>query len=122
MFQLDILHLVASQQAEHAWKLSPTLFLVLCHAVHTVQPLCRRVRVLCPPDISSKLDSITSSQQALQLIASHGSSELGFLQFFNLHRSQPAIQQIVRDTQLAGTAAQLLGTRRVRLYQVRECK
>jgi hypothetical protein len=74
--------------------------------------------VLCPPKVVSRLDSITSPQQALQLIASHGSSELGFLQFFNLHRSQPAISQLVRDPQLAGTAAQLLDARRVRLYQV----
>lgn len=79
--------------------------------------------MLCPPEVGSsiRLDSITSPQQALQLIASHGSSELGFLQFFNLHRSQPAISQLVRDPQLAGTAAQLLGARRVRLYQVRVC-
>lgn len=82
-----------------------------------------RVRVLCPPEVgsSSRLDNITSPQQALQLIASHGSSELGFLQFFNLHRSQPAISQLVRDPQLAGTAVQLLGARRIRLYQVRVC-
>lgn len=82
--------------------------------------LCR-VRVLCPPEIGSKLDSITTPQQALELLASHGSSELGFLQFFNLHRSQPDIQQLVRDPMLAGTAAQLLAARRVRLYQVGAC-
>lgn len=74
--------------------------------------------MLCPPNISTKLDSITTPQQALQLIALHGSSELGFLQFFNLHRTQPVIDQLVRDRQLAGTAAQLLGARKVRLYQV----
>jgi hypothetical protein len=87
---------------------------------HTARllPLLCRVRVLCQPEIGSRLDSITTPQQALELLASHGSSELGFLQFFNLHRSQPDIQQLVRDPRLAGTAAQLLAARRVRLYQV----
>lgn len=43
--------------------------------------------------------------------------QLGFLQFFNLHRSQAAIAQLVRHPALAGTAAQLLGAKRLRLYQ-----
>lgn len=84
-------------------------------------PVCtlHRVRVLCPPEVSSRQDSITSPQQALQLIASHGSSELGFLQFFNLHRTQELINQLVRDRRLTATAAQLLGCSKLRLYQVR---
>lgn len=52
---------------------------------------------------------------------SHGSSKLGFLQLFNVHPTQPAIDQLIRDGQLAGTAAQLLGTRNVRPYQVNGC-
>jgi hypothetical protein len=87
------------------------------HTTHAVS-LLRRVRVLCPPEIGSRLDNISTPQQALELLASHSSSDLGFLQFFNLHRSQPDIQQLVRDPCLAGTAAQLLVARRVRLYQV----
>jgi hypothetical protein len=58
----------------------------------TTQPfLCPcRVRVLCP-DCQDHLGSIHSEAQALALIQQHGSSELGFLQFFNLHRTQPLI-------------------------------
>lgn len=86
--------------------------------IHTCDQLSCRVRVLCPPEVTKDLDRITTPQQALQLIASHGSSDLGFLQFFNLHRTQPAVDLLVRSKQLAGTAAQLLGARKLRLYQV----
>jgi hypothetical protein len=46
--------------------------------------------VLCP-DCREQLGSISSEAQALRLIQQHGSSELGFLQFFNLHRTQALI-------------------------------
>jgi hypothetical protein len=49
-----------------------------------------RVRVLCP-DCQEQLGSIASEAQALALIQQHGSSELGFLQFFNLYRTQTLI-------------------------------
>ncbi|KAF6256823.1 hypothetical protein COO60DRAFT_1640423 [Scenedesmus sp. NREL 46B-D3] len=65
----------------------------------------------------AQLGSISSEAQALELIRQHGSSELGFLQFFNLHRTQPMIAELVRSQQLAATAAQLLGVKRLRLYQ-----
>eukprot|EP00879_Flechtneria_rotunda_P030626 GHRR01033285.1.p1 GENE.GHRR01033285.1~~GHRR01033285.1.p1 ORF type:complete len:277 (+),score=84.27 GHRR01033285.1:143-973(+) len=73
------------------------------------------VRVLCPK--LKDLNGIKSEQQALQLIKQQGNSELGFLQFFNLHRMEPAIQQLVWSKQLAAAAAQLLSVQRLRLYQ-----
>lgn len=82
---------------------------ILCH--------CCRVRVLCP-DCQDQLGSIRSEAQALALIQQHGSSELGFLQFFNLHRSKGLIAELVRSKQLAATAAQLLAAKKLRLYQV----
>lgn len=74
--------------------------------------------MLCPPEVTASLDAVTTMQQALHLISAHGSNELGFLQFFNLHRSQPVIDALVRDRQLTATAAQLLGVKKLRLYQV----
>jgi hypothetical protein len=69
----------------------------LCKCLHSLllvkakhlnkQYLFCRVRVLCP-DCHDQLRSISNEAQALELIQQHGSSELGFLQFFNLHRSQ----------------------------------
>jgi hypothetical protein len=55
------------------------------------------VRVLCP-DCQEQLGSISSEAQAMALIQQHGSSELGFLQFFNLHRTQ----QLIAGEQLSG--------------------
>eukprot|EP00882_Tetradesmus_deserticola_P014487 GHRQ01015407.1.p1 GENE.GHRQ01015407.1~~GHRQ01015407.1.p1 ORF type:complete len:214 (+),score=40.74 GHRQ01015407.1:192-833(+) len=52
--------------------------------------LRHRVRVLCPGH-KSQPGSITSAEQAQELIQQHGSSQLGFLQFFNLHRTQTII-------------------------------
>lgn len=54
----------------------------------------------------------------MQLIQQQGDSDLGFLQFFNLHRNQHVVHQLVHHPQLTATAAQLLGANRVRLYQV----
>jgi hypothetical protein len=42
-------------------------------------------------------------------------------QFFNLHRTNAAIDALVRDRRLASTAGQLLGAKRLRLYQVCVC-
>lgn len=75
-----------------------------------------RVRVLCPDH--QDLDSIKSPKQALQLIQRQGNCDLGFLQFFNLHRTNAALASLVQNRHLTETAAQLLGVRRLRLYQV----
>lgn len=75
-----------------------------------------RVRVLCP-DFKG-LTSLQTAEQALQVIQQQGNSDLGFLQFFNLHRSHTVVADLVQDSQLPKIAAQLLGVRRLRLYQV----
>lgn len=74
-----------------------------------------RVRVLCP---GVKPSSIKNEAQAMAALARHGTDEVGFLQFFHLHRSSPVVDAVVRSKRLAGVAAQLLGVNRVRLYQV----
>lgn len=57
---------------------------------------------------------------ALRLLRRKGTDEIGFLQFFNVHRSHAAaFAGMVLGPALAGTAAQLLGVPRVRVYQVR---
>lgn len=55
--------------------------------------------MLCPA-CKAQLGSISSEAQALELIRQHGSSELGFLQFFNLHRTQPMIAGEALDVAL----------------------
>ncbi|CAL8470739.1 g10281 [Coccomyxa elongata] len=57
-----------------------------------------------------------SRDQALRHIRQH-SQELGFLQHFNLHRELQVIRSLVTSQRLAAVAAQLLGEKRVRLYQ-----
>eukprot|EP00877_Chromochloris_zofingiensis_P011917 jgi/Chrzof1/697/Cz01g25070.t1 len=76
--------------------------------------LKQRVRVLCP---GVKPSSIKNEAQAMAALARHGTDEVGFLQFFHLHRSSPVVDAVVRSKRLAGVAAQLLGVNRVRLYQ-----
>lgn len=72
------------------------------------------MRVLCP---GADPASVSSAEQALRLIERRGTDALGFLQFFNLHRDSEAVRRTALGAQLAGVAAQLLGARRVRLYQ-----
>jgi hypothetical protein len=72
------------------------------------------VRVLCP---GANPDSIRTCEEALRLIARDGTDRLGFLQFFHLHRSSAAVLRAAAGARLAGVAAQLLGARRVRLFQ-----
>jgi len=75
--------------------------------------LQQRVRVLNPKikDPATTITTIEAAKAALK------GKDLGFLQFFNTHRSSAFISSIVRGKVLAGTAAQLLGVPRVRLYQ-----
>ncbi len=44
--------------------------------------------------------------------------QVGFLQFFNLHRVDAQVQAVATSKRLASAAAQLLGAKHVRLYQV----
>ncbi|EFJ47584.1 hypothetical protein VOLCADRAFT_91857 [Volvox carteri f. nagariensis] len=73
-----------------------------------------RVRVLCPGVDPATLTSEAEVEQALQ---NHATDALGFLQFFNLHRTNRAVCQVALGPELATVAAQLLGARRVRVYQ-----
>eukprot|EP00775_Hariotina_reticulata_P001462 gene1462-1804_t len=84
-------------------------------AQDTLIALKHRVRVLCPG--WEDLNSIKSEQQAMRVIQQQGNSQLGFLQFFNLHRSHATVAALVRDRQLCATAAALLGAKKLRLYQ-----
>jgi hypothetical protein len=76
---------------------------------------------LCPPGTAEP----AAPAEALRLIARRGSDPLGFLQFFHLHRDPlcPAVRELALGSEgrLARVAAQLLGVKRVRLYQVCVC-
>ena len=78
-----------------------------------LEALRHRMRVLLPADQQIVLQS---SQQGVQHLKAH-SSGLGFLQHFNLHRYDSSIRELALHSSLAGIAAQLLGTRKLRLYQ-----
>jgi hypothetical protein len=75
-----------------------------------------QVAVLCPGFDAS----ISSIEQALDVLDQHGTDELGFLQMFNLHRYSSAVRELVTSPRLAKVAAELLGAPKVRLYQVRK--
>lgn len=117
--------------------------------------LRHRVRVLCP---SVEANEITTEAEARAALQKNASDPLGFLQFFNLHRSNETVArvsvaiclwtcmrgftwlsprpaallslcsrlpvsiasclQVALGQELAAVAAQLLGVRRVRVYQV----
>eukprot|EP00897_Mesotaenium_endlicherianum_P006358 jgi/Mesen1/5750/ME000292S04829 len=73
-----------------------------------------RVAVLCPREDPQSVKSVAHAQQLLQ---GKGVEPVGFLQMFNLHRSSPAARQLAFSRRLAKAAADLLGARKVRLYQ-----
>ena len=78
-----------------------------------LEALRHRMRVLLP---AHQQIALQSSQQGVQHLKAH-SKELGFLQHFNLHRYDRVIRKLVLHSSLASIAAQLLGTRKLRLYQ-----
>ncbi|KAG1678416.1 hypothetical protein FOA52_015183 [Chlamydomonas sp. UWO 241] len=83
---------------------------------HRLKALQQRVRVLCP-EVVDPSATITSEAAAMEAL-SH--TELGFLQFFNTHRTAPqggAIRGTVLGEHLGAMAAVLLGVDAVRVYQ-----
>lgn len=84
---------------------------------HKLQALRQRIRVLCP-----KIDptTVTDEAAAVRVLKRHGTDSVGFLQFFNLHKKCSAVKQVAFSKRMAGVAAQLLGAKRIRLYQVKE--
>jgi hypothetical protein len=59
-----------------------------------------------------------SKEQALHLLHSDASDEVGFLQFFNVRYQREAVADVVNNEELVRVATQLLGCQRVRIYQV----
>lgn len=78
-----------------------------------LEALRHRIRVLCP---SADPLASTTPDQARKTLAARG-AQVGFLQFFNLHRTCPSVRALAAGPALAGAAAALLGVRRVRLFQ-----
>ena len=78
-----------------------------------LEALTHRMRVLLP---AHQQIALQSRQQGFQHLKAH-SRELGFLQHFNLHRYDGNIRELVLHSKLASIAAQLIGTRKLRLYQ-----
>jgi hypothetical protein len=81
---------------------------------HRINALRQRVRVLCPkvPDP----DALSEKE----VLAALEGKEVGFLQFFNLHRSAlegSMIHKIALGKRLGGIAAQILDADKVRVYQ-----
>lgn len=73
-----------------------------------------RVAVLCP---GVDPFSVTTIQEAQNIIRLKGTDELGFLQTFNLHQRSQAVREWTSHPRLCSTVAALLGVERVRLYQ-----
>jgi len=86
-------------------------------ATKRLQALQQRVRVLCPPAVVARTPPPLTEAAAVQLLRSHGSDEVGFLQFFNSHVSNALFRQLVYSEALTGPATQLLGVKRLRLFQ-----
>ncbi|GFR47152.1 hypothetical protein Agub_g8843 [Astrephomene gubernaculifera] len=83
-------------------------------AARRLDSLRHRVRVLCPGINPATLATEAAARAAL---AAQATDDLGFLQFFNLHRSNEDVARVALGPELAAVAAQLLGARRVRVYQ-----
>ncbi|KXZ56249.1 hypothetical protein GPECTOR_1g217 [Gonium pectorale] len=83
-------------------------------ASRRLDSLRHRIRVLCP---GVDPDSVTSEAEARAALEDHATDDLGFLQFFNLHRINKAVARVALSPELASVASQLLGVRRVRVYQ-----
>eukprot|EP00798_Chlamydomonas_sp_ICE-L_P003271 gene3271-13295_t len=77
--------------------------------------LRQRVRVLCPSFADP--NTLMTEEQATEVLRAEGTDEIGFLQFFNLHRTNSVVKEMVMNLKLARTASQLLGVKKVRLFQ-----
>jgi len=74
-----------------------------------------RVSVLCP---GVGAEAVTSVEEARKILKKHSKEDVGFLQTFNLHRDEdsPATEYIM-SKRFAKIAAELMGCKKVRLYQ-----
>ncbi|KAG2486954.1 hypothetical protein HYH03_014451 [Edaphochlamys debaryana] len=79
-----------------------------------LESLRHRIRVLCP---NIDPNSIHDEAEAREVLDELATDELGFLQFFNLHRSSRTVAQVALGAELAAVAAQLLNCKKVRVYQ-----
>ena len=61
---------------------------------------------------------ISTISAAKEVLRKYAQEDVGFLQFFNSHKTSKVVRALVHDPVLAATAAQLLGCDAVRLYQV----
>ena len=85
---------------------------------------CRqKIRVIAGEEALEKADAAAGADPAERLrslrraVQALPSGSVPFLQCFNLWRSAPAVFELLCSAEIAGTAAQLLGADRVRLYQ-----
>lgn len=77
--------------------------------------LKQRIRVLCPK--ASDVGKITTETAAWKVLNRHAMEDVGFLQYFNIHRRCTLIHQLVANKAITSIAAQLLNAKKVRLYQ-----
>lgn len=80
---------------------------------HRLESLRHRVRVLCSEKAARLCRTTAQAEAALR----KERAEVGFLQFFNLWRTEPAVRALAEDQCLTSAAASLLGTKKLRLYQ-----
>ncbi|KAK9800783.1 hypothetical protein WJX73_002660 [Symbiochloris irregularis] len=78
-----------------------------------LEALRHRVRVLVSEHEAKACRTVEDAKAALR----RAHAEVGFLQFFNLWRHCSPLAAISRDARLTAAAAQLLGVRKLRLYQ-----
>lgn len=74
-----------------------------------------RVRVLCP---TIDPDTVDDAGTAMAVLEDYGVEPVGFLQFFNSWKEHAAIRKFLNESGIAEAAAELLGCKKVRLYQV----
>ncbi|KAG0615216.1 hypothetical protein M758_5G024000 [Ceratodon purpureus] len=73
-----------------------------------------RVAVLCPGVDPFSLHSVAEAEA---VIRQQGTDELGFLQCFNLHQKSEDVRRWASHPRLVAMVADLLGAKKVRLYQ-----
>jgi hypothetical protein len=85
-------------------------------AAQRLSSLRHRARVLAGEGRGAEL--LRTEAECWQVLREKSAEPVGFLQVFNSHRRNASIARVVLGPELAAAAAQLLGARRVRVYQV----
>jgi hypothetical protein len=83
---------------------------------HELAALRQKVSVFFGEDVATS-EACNTADRCLELLHQLPPEDIPFLQVFNLWRKEKVIERLVKSRRIASAAAQLLGTKAVRLYQ-----